>query len=107
MQNSLRSSAQSTAIESGGLADEMLLEGSEGALVAALLRKVRNWFHREDEPETCLQCGFPPGREFLIATDEAIIHPHQCSWCKTILFVPGPVFSCTMCSSDGMQRPAA
>jgi len=34
----------------------------------------------------------------MVATDEPIIHPHRCSWCSSVLYVPGPMFSCKTCS---------
>ena len=34
-------------------------------------------------------CGLPSGRPFMIATAEPIMHPHQCSWCASIVYVPG------------------
>jgi hypothetical protein len=76
-------------------------------VIAAVLNRLRAWFGNETEPEKCLQCGLPPGRQFMIATDEPIMHPHQCSWCNGIVYMPGPMFSCKRCSTDGIERPAA
>ena len=76
-------------------------------MIAALFRTLRTWFRKGEAPAKCLQCGLPPGREFLIATDEPIMHPHECSWCKSVLYVPGPMFSCKKCAVDVIQRPAA
>src|SRR5436189_4361624 len=45
-------------------------------------------------------CGLPSGRPFMIATAEPIMHPHQCSWCASIVYVPGPMFSCKACSGN-------
>ena len=75
--------------------------------MASLLRRIRAWFSREPMPERCLQCGLPPGRQFLVTTDEPIMYPHQCSWCQSILYVPGPVFACKGCSREQSQAPAA
>jgi len=72
-----------------------------------LLNKLRSWFRKEPVADRCFQCGLPSGREFLIASDEPIMHPHQCSWCKSVLYVPGPMFSCKACSPDRIERPAA
>ena len=72
-----------------------------------LLQKLRTWFYSDKEPEKCLQCGLPPGRQFMIATDEPIMHPHQCSWCKSTLYVPGPMFSCKGCPDAGVEERAA
>jgi len=73
----------------------------------ALFKKVRMWFQKEPMSTKCLQCGLPPGRQFLVSTDETIMHPHHCSWCKSVLYVPGPMFLCKGCSADGIHRPAA
>ena len=69
--------------------------------------KIRTWLRKAPTDERCLQCGLPPGRQFLVATEEPILHPHQCSWCSGVLYVPGPMFACKNCSTDQMQRPAA
>jgi hypothetical protein len=73
----------------------------------SLLNKVGNWF-RKPEPvqEQCLQCGLKPGREYMVATDEPILHPHQCSWCKSVMYVPGAMFACKTCT-EGVQERAA
>jgi hypothetical protein len=57
--------------------------------------------------DKCLQCGRTPGREFMILTDEPIMHPHECSWCKSVLYVPGPKFQCKVCSENDVREPAA
>jgi hypothetical protein len=76
-------------------------------MIGQLLEKIRSWFRKESLAQPCFQCGFPPGREFLIATAEPIMHPHQCLWCKSILYVPGTMFSCKACSAGEIRRPAA
>ena len=76
-------------------------------MAASLLNRVRIWAGGEARPDKCLQCGLPPGREFMAATDEPILHPHECSWCKGVLYVPGPMFQCKSCSENGIREPAA
>jgi hypothetical protein len=89
------------------LADELLKTDAGGAVIATLFNKVRVWFGNENVPDKCLQCGMPPGRQFMVATDEPIMHPHQCSWCKSILYVPGPMFQCDTCSETEVNKSAA
>ena len=43
----------------------------------------------------------------MILTDEPIMHPHECSWCKSVLYVPGPKFQCKVCSENDVREPAA
>jgi hypothetical protein len=75
--------------------------------MTSLLNKVGKWFRKpEPPPAKCLQCGLPPGREFMIPTDEPILHPHKCSWCRSVVYMPGPMFACKVCSEDA-QRTAA
>jgi len=75
--------------------------------MASLFNKVGKWFGKKDpEPTQCLQCGLPPGREFIIPTDEPILHPHKCSWCQSVVYIPGPMFTCKMCSEDVRQTAA-
>jgi hypothetical protein len=76
-------------------------------LIGLLLDRIRTWLQTDGAPDKCLQCGLPQGRQFLIATNEPIMHPHQCSWCKSILYVPGPMYSCKGCSADPIQPAAA
>ena len=76
-------------------------------MAASLLTKVRILFNAEATAYKCLQCGRPPGREFMLVADEPIIHAHQCSWCKGVLYVPGPMFRCTVCSENGISEPVA
>ena len=76
-------------------------------MIDQLLNKLGAWLRKTPTQDRCLQCGLPSGRQFLVATDEPIMHPHQCTWCNSVLYVPGPMFSCKACSTDVMQRPAA
>ena len=71
-----------------------------GALIPTFINTVLNWFREEPASSTCLQCGLPSGRQFMMATDETIMHPHQCSWCSSVLYVPGPLFACKACAGD-------
>ena len=72
----------------------------EGALIPTFINKVLDWFRKKPSSSTCLQCGLPSGRQFMMATDEPIMHPHQCSWCASVLYVPGPMFSCKACAEN-------
>ena len=75
--------------------------------MASLLTKVGSWFRKpQPAPAQCLQCGLAPGREYMIPTDEPILHPHKCSWCKSVVYMPGPMFACKTCSED-VRQPAA
>jgi hypothetical protein len=76
-------------------------------VLTTLFNKVRIWFVREDAPDKCLQCGLTPGRQYMVATDEPIMHPHECSWCKSVLYVPGPMFQCKACTEREVSQPAA
>ena len=76
-------------------------------MITTTLNKVRTWFSTKSAPDKCLQCGLPPGGQFMISTDEPIMHPHQCSWCSTTLYVPGPMFQCKTCSEDGVKQHSA
>lgn len=76
------------------------------SFIGMLLDQVRKWFGKESTTK-CLQCGLTPGREFMIVTQESIIHPHQCSWCSSVLYVPGPMFSCKACSEGSGVTPQA
>jgi hypothetical protein len=42
----------------------------------------------------------------MIPTDEPILHPHKCSRCHSVVYVPGPVFLCEVCSENVPQRAA-
>ena len=76
-------------------------------MIASLINKIQRWFVRPPQPpQQCLQCGLMPNREYMVSTDEPILHPHECSWCKSILYVPGPMFACKTCS-DTVQEHAA
>ena len=74
--------------------------------MASLFNKVGKWFWKEPEATECLQCGLPPGREFIVPTDEPILHPHKCSWCQSVVYIPGPMFTCKTCSEDVQQTAA-
>ena len=74
--------------------------------MASLFNKVGKWFWKEPEATECLQCGLPPGHEFIIPTDEPILHPHKCSWCQSVVYIPGPMFTCKTCSEDVQQTAA-
>ena len=76
-------------------------------MLTTLLNKVRIWFSKEALPDKCLQCGMAPGHQFMVPTNEPIMHPHECSWCKSVLYVPGPMFQCKMCAEIGIKEPAA
>jgi hypothetical protein len=76
-------------------------------LLESFINKVRTWFSGGLMPDKCLQCGLPPKREFMVAGDNPIMHPHECSWCKGVLYVPGPMFQCKACSENGIREPAA
>jgi len=54
----------------------------------------------QPEETKCLQCGLLPGREYMVTTSEPLIHPHKCSWCQSVVYMPGPVFQCTQCNPD-------
>jgi hypothetical protein len=75
--------------------------------MTSLLNKVGKWFGKpEPPPDQCLQCGLKPGREYMISTDEPIMHPHKCSWCQSVVYMPGPMFACKLCSEDARQLTA-
>jgi hypothetical protein len=74
--------------------------------MASLFNKVGKWLWKEPEVTQCVQCGLPPGREFIIPTDEPILHPHKCSWCQSVVYIPGPMFTCKTCSEDVQQTAA-
>ena len=76
-------------------------------MIASLCNKIQSWFRRPTQPsQQCLQCGLMPGREYMVSTDEPILHPHKCSWCKSIVYVPGPMFACKTCSDNVQERVA-
>ena len=75
-------------------------------MIATLFSKLRKWFRKDSSPK-CLQCGLTPGREFMITTEEPLIHPHQCTWCSSVLYVPGPMFACKACSGNAGTNPQA
>ena len=79
-----------------------------GVLIPTFIKKALSWFREEPASSICLQCGLPSGRQFMMVTDETIMHRHQCSWCSGVLYVPGPVFSCKACAEDiGAGQSAA
>jgi len=62
----------------------------------------------DDRKPRCLQCGLAPGREYMVSTPEPIIHPHECSWCRSIVYFPGLMRDCKICSPDtAISDPAA
>ena len=75
-------------------------------MVASWFKKVRNWFRPRQPLRQCLQCGLFPGREYMVHTDEPILHPHECSWCKSVVYVPGPMFECKICSENVREHVA-
>ena len=72
-------------------------------MIAALVRTLRTWFSNT-QSEKCLQCGLPPGRQFMIATDEPIMHPHQCS-VTALLYARAHCLQAVL--DRRVQRPAA
>ena len=75
--------------------------------MTSLFNMVGKWFRKPESPsDQCLQCGLKPGREYMIPTDEPILHPHKCSWCQSVVYMPGPMFSCKVCSEDARQIAA-
>jgi hypothetical protein len=67
-------------------------------LIPAFINKILNLFRKDPIPPACLQCGLPSGGQFMMSSDDPIMHPHQCSWCSSVLYVPGPMFSCKACA---------
>jgi len=67
------------------------------------------WRGPDDRNSQCLQCGLIPGREYMVSTPEPIIHPHTCSWCKSIVYFPGLMIDCKTCSpgTNTIHEPAA
>jgi hypothetical protein len=76
------------------------------ALLTTLFNKIQKWLGKESMGE-CMQCGLPAGREFMVPTNEPLIHPHECSWCSGVLYVPGPMFACKVCSDGSSAKPQA
>jgi len=58
------------------------------------------WNKLRDHEERCLQCGLLPGRQYMMKTDNPLMHPHQCSWCEAIVFMPGAMFECPECTKE-------
>ncbi len=75
-------------------------------MILTLVDKARTWLGKNSTPK-CLQCGLPPGTELIVATDEPIIHPHRCSWCSSVLYVPGLMLSCKTCSEGWTEDQRA
>ena len=75
-------------------------------MLSTLIKKIRDRFHKDVTPR-CLQCGLPPGRELMVQTEEPIMHPHRCTWCASVLYVPGPMFACKACAGVVREDEAA
>jgi hypothetical protein len=58
------------------------------------------WNDLHESEEKCLQCGLIPGRQYMVKTDNPLMHPHECSWCEAVVFMPGAMFECPQCSRD-------
>jgi hypothetical protein len=71
------------------------------------MRILKRMFTRKAHEAVCLQCGFPPGRQMRIVSDDPFLHPHECLWCHSILFVPGLMMDCNRCSEKSTRRDAA
>jgi hypothetical protein len=59
----------------------------------------------EEAKELCLQCGFPPGKEMRVVSDDPFLHPHRCSWCGSVVYMPGLMIDCDACN-DGKRHAA-
>lgn len=72
-----------------------------------MIKKIGKWF-RKTEPSSalCALCGLTPARQYMIPTDEPILHPHKCSRCQSVVFVPGPMMLCEACSGNVPERVA-
>jgi hypothetical protein len=76
-------------------------------LIPTIINQVCDWFRKEPASSICLQCDLPSGGQFMVATDEPIMHPHHCSWCSSVLYVPGPMFCCKACAGRVEEGNAA
>jgi hypothetical protein len=71
------------------------------------MRILKQMFVQKAPGAVCLQCGFPPGRQVRIVSDDPFLHPHECLWCHSVLFVPGLMMDCSACSGKAGGREAA
>jgi hypothetical protein len=73
------------------------MEANVQAITAMDLLKLFRRNSRDARDSQCLQCGLIPGREYMVSTSEPIVHPHECSWCKSLVYFPGLVMNCATC----------
>lgn len=75
--------------------------------MSSVIEKIGKWFRKPGASlEVCALCGLSPGRQYMIPTDEPILHPHKCSRCQSVVFVPGPMVFCEACSENTRERVA-
>jgi hypothetical protein len=58
-------------------------------------------------PEPCFQCGFPPGKQMRVISDDPFLHPHECAWCHSVVYVPGLMVNCRYCGDKKSGEQAA
>lgn len=74
--------------------------------MSSVIQKIGKWFRKPGPAELCALCGLAPGRQYMVPTDEPILHPHKCSRCQSVVFVPGPMMLCETCSGNMPERVA-
>ena len=75
--------------------------------MSSVIERIGKWFHKTEPSSSaqCVLCGLIPGRQYMIPTDEPILHPHKCSRCQSVVFVPGPMMLCEVCLETCPSEP--